>query len=250
MYVRRFFLWSGCGLLLLIFISATYGYSSRAGILATAMQTAGVTVQEVSFDAWTQLPSGEYDQGKLTSLAEQLLCDLGIAPAGAQMSWSEGMRHKALRVVVAEERREAVVVVQELWQQQDGSREVHMAVHLQMTAAEMTVLPEQEEQLAAALKKIGAKPHITTCLVGWHDGKLVDGQWDEKLNQAFQIISAIPSGRMSGDGYTGLSGYTPEIGDSLVVGDKRVNVHMAVRYSPYYDRTYLTVGSPIITREY
>lgn len=47
-----------------------------------------------------------------------------------------------------------------------------------------------------------------------------------------------------------VTGYTPGIVERLTLGQKTVNINMAVRYNSEDNNTYVYIGSPIITTEY
>lgn len=46
------------------------------------------------------------------------------------------------------------------------------------------------------------------------------------------------------------SGYTPLIKDELTVEGKKMNLNIAMRYNALEDKTYIFIGTPIITMEY
>jgi hypothetical protein len=47
-----------------------------------------------------------------------------------------------------------------------------------------------------------------------------------------------------------ITGYMPNVRTRLTLGEKLVNINIAFRYNSIENRTYLYVGSPIITTEY
>ncbi|OZV13462.1 hypothetical protein CIW83_04260 [Tissierella sp. P1] len=44
--------------------------------------------------------------------------------------------------------------------------------------------------------------------------------------------------------------YTPLIESSIFSGEKKVNLNLAIRYNENEDKTYIWIGTPIITTGY
>jgi hypothetical protein len=70
------------------------------------------------------------------------------------------------------------------------------------------------------------------------------------LHKAGQALGATYAELTVQQGYAGMTGFSPELPEGIVAGDRRINVNMAVRYSPGDNRTYVVIGSPVIAGEY
>ena len=87
-------------------------------------------------------------------------------------------------------------------------------------------------------------------MIGWLDGKLKDREWCDALQSAFKAIDAQVIDKLQTQHFASYTGFSPGIINRIQVGDQKINLNMAMRYSQYDNRTYITIGSPIITREY
>jgi hypothetical protein len=128
--------------------------------------------------------------------------------------------------------------------------EGYLVVNVESKAAGNLSVRDMQEKIGRITKKFGDSPQISTCLIGWLDGKLRDGEWHEPLEKAFMVADAKIVDKLEAEHFASYTGFTPGITDWLQIGDKKINLNMAIRYSKYDNRTYITIGSPIITREY
>lgn len=87
-------------------------------------------------------------------------------------------------------------------------------------------------------------------MIGWLDGKLRDGEWQDVLQKALAVTHAKTVDQLETKTFASYTGYTPEIDQWLQIGDQRINLNMAVHYNQSDHRTYVTIASPVITREY
>jgi len=46
------------------------------------------------------------------------------------------------------------------------------------------------------------------------------------------------------------TGYTEKLSDYIKYGEEKINVNASVRYSEYDDKTFVYIGTPLITLEY
>ena len=128
--------------------------------------------------------------------------------------------------------------------------EGYLVVNVEAKAEGNISISQMQEKITRITNNFGTSPHISTCLIGWLDGKLKDGEWHQYLSDAFISVDAIIIDKLEADHFVSYTGFTSEIAEWLRVENKKINLNIAMRYSQYDNRTYVTIGSPIITREY
>jgi len=145
----------------------------------------------------------------------------------------------------------AVVVTEQLGpNSENNTGEVYLVVNIETKSYSEKAIQDWQTKISNVIGNFGGSPRITTCLIGWLDGKLRNDDWDSRLQDAFAAVDAKVSAASRDTNYTSYTGYTSAINDWLKVADSRVNLQAAMRYSPYDDRTYVIIGSPVITIEY
>lgn len=91
---------------------------------------------------------------------------------------------------------------------------------------------------------------ITTCLIGYIDGKLSKTEIDEITlnslhNMRCKIVDEYKDSQL-----VSYTAYTESIEDYILAGDDRINLNVALRYNEYDDQTLIWIGTPIITSGY
>lgn len=99
-------------------------------------------------------------------------------------------------------------------------------------------------------KEYGIKVNINTCISGEYEGRLSDEQMD---NIGGIVLRAADAQRVEGmkDGNTlSISAYSSRISGAIKSGNKKINLNVAMRYSPYMDKTCIWLATPVILKEY
>jgi hypothetical protein len=129
------------------------------------------------------------------------------------------------------------------------SPKAYLAISLRL-AGENPAAGEWNNKVMAVLSGFGGSPQITTCLVGWLGGKLEKDKWLEKLDSCSRVLGAVALDRLVQPHYASVTCFSPLLPGWVAAGGKPVNLNMAIRYSLYDNRTYVVIGSPVITGEY
>lgn len=247
--------WLKCVLSLAIILSLLFTFHRAANnsvnaqnILSKAVQATGASVQQVSVNGWSQLPLRDLTDEQMQSLVRQVMTGLNAGEYQATAKKSE--RYRMLRADAIHDRFHAAAIIQVLYPSVEGKApEVYMVVNVE-SGAENGDAAAWQQKIGEIISNAGGSPRLTTCLIGWLDGKLEDGDRANRLHQAFKMINTETIDTLDNPEFSSYTGFTAVLPDYLEVGDKKMNINMAMRYSPYDNRTYVTVGSPVISREY
>jgi len=111
-------------------------------------------------------------------------------------------------------------------------------------------LEELRSKVRDAIVSCKGQSRITTCITGTFDGKLNEAEQD-KILEKFARDLKIENLKKTRDDYTvSVMGYSPELSDSITILEKSYNVNIAMRYNSEDDRTYIWIGTPVISVEY
>ena len=218
--------------------------------LTTAIAATGAVMQELSVNGWAKLPLYELTDGEMEAMARRAMGRLGLNPDQYQIFHQKSSQHRQVKAEAFENRSHTVVIVQVLypaWEKK--GHEVYMVINVdKATSAEY--IPALQAKISGAISDNGGLARVNTCLVGWLDGKLEEDERAAKLRAAFKAVNASVLSSFSYSHGVSFTGFTPLVSESLLVGKDQVNLNIAIRYSQFDNRTYVMVGSPIITREY
>lgn len=217
--------------------------------LTAAMEATGAKTAQITLHGWAILPWTDGSDEQMMALVQAGMSQLNISPEEVTFSSSSSDRHRLLRADVKREQFRGAVIAQILYPSQRNKQpEVYLVVNIEAAAEQ--IYQGWEEKIRTFITVNNGSPRISTCLVGWIDGRLEDGQYHIRLNNAFSAIHASVQDTVSDSRYLSMSGYSPLLAEKLEINGKEMNVNMAVRYSLTDNRTYILIGSPVITQEY
>lgn len=218
--------------------------------LNKAMEATGATTRQLGLNAWVELPRSDLTDEQMTEFVTYVMGRLGYGPGQYNLALSRSERHRVVRAEALVNRLHVVVlaqVVYPIWEQK--ASQAYLSVVVEAEAADGSAA-EWIDRVQDAVAGFGGTPRITTCLVGWLDGKLDKDEWVSRLHNASNMVNTVVSTTVIQPGYASISGFSPALPEGIKAGDKQVNVNMAIRYSPLDNRTYIIIGSPVIFGEY
>lgn len=94
------------------------------------------------------------------------------------------------------------------------------------------------------------KPRVSMTMVGWFDGKLSSLKMDEKSKEILKFLKAKEIEGIKEEDFISRTAYTGYIKEYIRLGSDKININLAIRFSPTEERTYLWLATPIIGTEY
>jgi len=111
-------------------------------------------------------------------------------------------------------------------------------------------LYETRQDLLEIFKKYGINVRTNSCITGKFDGKLDKLEFTRVSKDMFEKISAKKVEGIEDGNLISVSAYSPSIDDYISINGNKVNLNLAIRYNEREDRTYIWIGTPVITSEY
>ena len=236
--------------LLMLLTMIKYVPATSHDPLSSAMEATGAHVQEYSINAWVKLPGAHQTDQELQNIVEQVMEQLEVNAKNYEIMQQQRNKNRIVRAESIKPGYHAVAIAQVVSGKNVSEEEAYLVVNIESTIVESISMISLQEKMHKIVKNYGDSPRISTCLIGWIDGKLMDGESQNLLTSAFTAINGVIVDKLNQDQYVSVTGFSPVITDYLQVGGKKLNINIAVRYSKFDNRTYVMIGSPLITREY
>lgn len=217
--------------------------------LSRAMTAAGATPREICFSGFSRLPADNPTDADLRGIVRSMMDQLGVKPDRYQLTYAANERQRTVQAAAMQDGVEFTALAGVISPAPGVSAQTYIMISAKMRGEN----PQAEvwhKKVGNILSKLGGSPHLTTCLVGWLDGKLEKEAWRAKLDSAGKVLGAAAMDTFVEPGYVNSTAYSPLVPAWIAVGDKRVNLNMAIRFSPYDNRTYFVIGSPVIVGDY
>lgn len=87
-------------------------------------------------------------------------------------------------------------------------------------------------------------------VIGNFAGKVTKELAESTINKLLNAIDANEVESIKNQELISISAYSRKIDDFIISNGNKINVQVGMRYSQYYDKTYIWIGSPIIPFEY
>jgi len=99
-------------------------------------------------------------------------------------------------------------------------------------------------------EELGTVPFISTTITGTFFEEYDENQMESICRKVFEGVGGEIAQIMKEDGIISMAGYSPHMENAIRAGGDFINLQVAIRYSPYWGKTYIWVGNPVITTEY
>ncbi len=93
-------------------------------------------------------------------------------------------------------------------------------------------------------------PETSSCIEGSYNAKMSITEMNELCKGVFSEADAEKIEAMEDENLISVAAYSPNINSSVNVSGKRINLSLAMRYKSSEKKTYIWLGTPIITIEY
>lgn len=239
--------------ILLLILSMVKSVPAASGQepLIMAMEATGGQVEEVNINAWVKLNNKQWTDHQLLEIVQQVMKELNVEPLQYRLTQQEKNKQHSIQAETVNPNFHVLATVRGA---PTGLAMPEIEYYLVITIEDKTnaypSISHLEREIRRISEKFGSSTHISTCLIGWLNGTLRDGEQQDLLQKAFAAIDGEIIDKLEVEHLVSYTGFTSRIMEWLQVDGRKNNLNMAMRYSQYDNRTYVTIGSPIITREY
>lgn len=109
---------------------------------------------------------------------------------------------------------------------------------------------EDYTKLKNNLKKYSKNIDIYSCIIGFFEGKIDEKCYNNIVDDILYSLDAQKKNEMKDVNILSTTGYSKKLSDYIKYGEEKINVNASVRYSEYDDKTFVYIGTPLITLEY
>lgn len=130
-----------------------------------------------------------------------------------------------------------------------GTEETNLFIDMVINE-EYGQIQETKEKTREIFTRLNGKAEITTCITATISGKLSRKDKEGKISTVLKELNGKSVETYQDENLVSSSIYTPYIDKYIYTGNKKMNYNIAMRYNEYEDKTYVWIGTPIITIGY
>ncbi len=236
---------------------AEYTFDYRKGAedtLIRAFRSSGAAVVETNINAYAVSTDIFLGKGEVEELA------LSVADA-MQINLSESERvenyssdYNQLSIIgKSPDGHSTVIIVHSMdfsgIENGPGGCETNIVVDVTL-GRDLESLKAVEEKIRTVIREPMEEVRTTSCIIGSFEENVPADRMEAIVYSVFRSIDAQEVERAIYDGLISISAYTPRIEKYVQVADEIVNLNVAMRYNSFENKTYIWLGSPVISVEY
>lgn len=218
--------------------------------LSAAMQATGAEVDSFYIYAWEKLPKEFENIAIFMKIEKEILSQLGFSEDQYTIEVIENTEKIDVKAKVELENKKIMITICNIIEPDTSKNITYLSVNYMEKSAEEDKLIQTKAKLKNIMRKFHSSPTISTCLKGYLDGKLRNDELSLRLQDGFDSIGGVPIKRTDAKTYFSYVGFAPTIEERVIAGKDIVNLNMVMRYNEYDGRTYVIIGSPVISIEY
>ena len=205
---------------------------------------AGGSLLQIQMSGWALVKDGSMSLPELEELAREV-----------RNTWGSAAQKAEIRPDETDSMRQVILILE-----QDGGRAAltfHSGDQTYLAADAVTrdVRDERKEKavfsaMERLLKQFVSGSCVRTTYTSVLPGELDAGRMEQIAGQIFRGLDGEMEEEIRDAGWISKTGYSDRIPCALQSGGKRINLNVALRYNDYEGRTYLWLGTPVISIPY
>ncbi|MBM7582441.1 hypothetical protein JOD02_001298 [Caldicoprobacter guelmensis] len=237
-------------------LSIIFSFQSRAiqepVLVESIMMSLGCTIEYLDINGWCPLKGGPKSLLELRLLAEEAAEFFGVV-GDFDVFTSQSQSITQVNITGVNDRQQVVSIIicqsKGVLNRDLGDFESYIVVnvidHSQNVDGSLF-----KRRVHDFLQEVGERPTVTVTYVGSFEGRLEFTKMQNICDTMLKNLRGTAVEGIHDEGFVSISGYSMLLGKGIISGGKQVNIQVAMRYNSYKDRTYMWVGTPVISIEY
>lgn len=240
------------GVCLTICLTLPFGTAQNVPVtvadpLGRAFQATGAELAKAYVTGRAELTAEEYEPDKAVKILKVIAARMDISLPAAAIERQDSDYQECFKLSFSDESRQTVI---SLIRRREGQNGASVIIHNIQKYPQYQDIAAVKNNIYEILQIFNSSPLITTCLEGYLDGKLRKGEWEFCLKDSFAAVGARRISGLDNGTYMSHIGYSALLPEKITAGGEDVNFNVAMRYHSFDNRTYVTIGSPLIAVDY
>lgn len=241
-------------LILLQVVSVFYPQAGDAEVLTKAFDSSGASVVEVNINAYASAEGSFLEKEEVTKLVKVLADGMELDFEEAERLESYDTGYNQLSIIGKNAKGYSTVIIVHSMdftgiEDGPGGFETNIVVDAAL-GGDVEELPHMERKISELVAKQMEGVRTTCCIVGSYAESVPEDSMEAIIGSILQSADALEVERAVHDGFKSVSAYTPRISHHVEIRGQKVNLNIAMRYNSFEGRTYIWLGSPVISLEY
>ena len=218
-------------------------------IILSYLKETNAEVEEIFLSGWSILNRKFMDEASLNSKLDKLVeaLELNRGNLTRKVEAYEDMSKGILNVT--DDKAEYTINI-ESFRNENKDEKTYCSVTIKYSRLFEDNIMKEKNSIEKAFAKVDFPIDLYVSVIGKYQGKLEDDEIHDIISRLLDAVDGYKVEEINNNEFTSISFYTDKIDDFVYSKGKRINLQVAIRYSHYYDSTYICIGSPLISFEY
>lgn len=199
----------------------------------------------VTINGWVKVNADQIALNQPDEISKRVAGDIAMTNDKISCEAIDGADYRAFRAVT----RTSNLSIDVTTKIMESGKDVYLVINVEKHDG-VSDFKSIEGLIYDIMQKKGDQLVITTCLSGWVNGKLEEEKMKQLVKLAFHKVNGRIVEGVSGSQFVSYTGFTRAIERFVFIGRNRINLNIAMRHNNSEMRTYVTVATPVITKEY
>lgn len=234
--------------------SFAFNYNRSDNVLIEAFKTSGAKIVESNVNVYSSNQNMFLGEDELTDIVKSLAVRMGIGFGESEKKEHYCKDYNQITLIGDNDMGQKIVIIgysMDFEGLEDEAEGMETDIVLDISSnGNYEDIGKIERKAKGAVNRFIKGSRVTSCIIGAFEDEIPKGKMVEIINSIMEKIDAQEVEKAVYDGMISISGYTPKISDHLKIGENKVNINIAMRYNSYEGKTYIWIGSPVISLEY
>ena len=221
------------------------------GLLVDALSVAGARPQMMDIVDWSVINREFMDYSQMEQYCNQVLDIFG---AEQEFFKSTKENSEMYRILNIEGKLDSdtflQIIIQSVILPEEYEKEPQTYLVVNVSDQNLEKFVDLAEKVRKAVISLEGQSKITSCVTGTFDGKLDGVKQDQILENIYGCLKISDTEKIKDEYTFSMMGFSPLLSEGVQILGKDYNIHISMRYNSEDDKTYIWIGTPVISLEY
>lgn len=212
------------------------------------LEESNVVIEESMLTGWNAVNKRFMDQQEISLKFDEIIEVFGFKKENTKKEFETQEKMSKGILTIKEDGSKCTIII-ESFRNNDQEERTYISVIAVFEGLNKNLF-KNRQYLEEYYAKISLPVELDIVVIGNLAGKVSKELADSIINKFLKAIDASEVESVKNQEMISISAYSRKIDDYITSGGNRINVQIGMRYSQYFDKTYIWIGTPIIPFEY
>lgn len=220
-------------------------------LLVDALSTAGAAPQMMDISDWSVINREYIDFSQMEQYRDQVLNIFGAKQEFFKSTKENSEMYRILHIEgMLDSDTFLQIIIQSVILPEEYEKEPQTYLVVNVSGQNLEKYVDFAEKVQKSVISLEGQSKITSCVTGTFDGKLNEVKQDQILENIYGCLKISDTDKMKDEYTCSMMGFSPLLPEGVQILGKNYNIHITMRYNLEEDRTYIWIGTPVISLEY